>query len=81
MKLKLNSCSFFGLSGENCTRHAFRIRHSLGFTIVSLNCSVIRQKAVECGQCDTASVFHTTNVIREITNAYENYNNTMIYVL
>ena len=26
---------------------------------LSLNCSVIRQKAVEYGQCDTASVFNT----------------------
>ena len=32
---------------------------------LSLNCSVMRQTAVEYGQCNTASVFHTTNVRRQ----------------
>ena len=34
----------FGLSGENYTRHAFRITHSLGFTIIPIlsSCNLVR---------------------------------------
>ena len=53
----------------------------VAFFYLSLNCSVMRQKAVEYGQCDTASVFHSTNVIREIINTDENYNDMMTYML
>ena len=49
--------------------------------VLYLNCSVIRQKAVEYRQWDTATVFHTTNVIREIMNTYKNCNGIIIFGL